>query len=638
MLHIDFAPPKLTTLGQTDSQALIEGFKTLGDKFKPGETLAELKRPLPIVGSTATPQKNDPPTLQVTLGSLTGIDQLYGQLFKAISNYLVANSGAKLSDLSEFIDSYAGVNKVSWTENEGELLFTVEFDANTSTTRDLFVGYKAGREGLEIRPDSNDKITLQSKFDSTFTFGLDRTQLNNPQKAFQFGVSELFVESTGKILEAANVEFPVKLGLLDSVAKKVTADFEAKADISSSPAFASASLEQLNSKPLSELLSVERSGHANLVLPIASEFLGVPTSNVGLFQPDVFAGDPALDFGADDQCLSAWLNYGRELLEGQLRFIDDAMVNLSKSAIFATPVTFSSNGQGASKKLSDIISPIQIWRDLSRRAYDAGGAFAVDSIQGLISALDNPIVTYDKEDCALYIGFNLQKQIDLVDEKLDIDIPLGSLANIKSGSNIAIRGNGTIQMKVGLDLKPLGARLNLGPLTKLSELHDGKNPLAYDVQGQTQSYNVDGQNDLRITLSNGQPFEINFDSLHPATATIQSVIDLIALTVPPSLMEIEINQRLGRLELIDKSNGQANAFKVEGINGSLIGGPNGLGLYGEAGNPDENGLLRITGSALHGESIRDHIFIPTDPLTFRGSLWKPPSPVEIFKLRPTSVS
>ncbi len=201
-----------------------------------------------------------------------------------------------------------------------------------------------------------------------------------------------------------------------------------------------------------------------------------------------------------------------------------------------------------------------------------------------------------------------------MDEKLDIDIPLGSLANIKSGSNIAIRGNGTIQMKVGLDLKPLGARLNLGPLTKLSELHDGKNPLAYDVQGQTQSYNVDGQNDLRITLSNGQPFEINFDSLHPATATIQSVIDLIALTVPPSLMEIEINQRLGRLELIDKSNGQANAFKVEGINGSLIGGPNGLGLYGEAGNPDENGLLRITGSALHGESIRDHIFIPTDPL------------------------
>ncbi len=230
MLHIDFAPPKLTTLGQTDSQALIEGFKTLGDKFKPGETLAELKRPLPIVGSTATPQKNDPPTLQVTLGSLTGIDQRYGQLFKAISNYLVANSGAKLSDLSEFIDSYAGVNKVSWTENEGELLFTVEFDANTSTTRDLFVGYKAGREGLEIRPDSNDKITLQSKFDSTFTFGLDRTQLNNPQKAFQFGVSELFVESTGKILEVANVEFPVKLGLLDSVAKKVTADFEAKAE------------------------------------------------------------------------------------------------------------------------------------------------------------------------------------------------------------------------------------------------------------------------------------------------------------------------------------------------------------------------------------------------------------------------
>ncbi len=632
VLHLDFAPPALDALVTDEVAALKTGVESLANHFTPGANIAELRQPLPLVGTTAPLAANAAQQLldqQITLAKTLNIDSQTKALFASITTYLAGDATPTISELRTAMLNHPGVTGVTLHETEERLEFEVEFHA-AATQRNLTLdpGSLAHEGGLRLTEGANSKLDFSSTLDFQFTLGLDRSQLDRPNEAVQIKVAELKID--GKVDEAG-LNFVYTNGLLGGSTSTATTTLDATV-IATSDIFLTAADIAAPNASLATLLDVTPSGSAVATFPASQELFGQEAGTIVLRQPSVFAGAPLLNFEGDDPCLSTWSNYGTDALRGLLAFVEDSLVAWQDdaSSVFTYEVPLTSikdekTGQDRKQRIDDFINLVDIWRGATASLYSIGNQLAVSTVQGFLEKLNgvapNPLdpsqqlVKYDPTSCSILFGFNIQHEIDPIKVPLAIDIPIGPLSNAKPTSQdpdagqVVVTAGAGLQFHVGLDLRPLGEGFGLGPTKKLKDLHGGgKNPL---------DQNVDGQDDLRITLSDGRSFSINFDGLALDTATVGDAIEKITSVVPADSLEVRIDTRFGRLELIDKTGslptGNAVPFQVEPLNGSQIGMSSiGLGIIGAVEKANADGLRRLYGTALHGDSLQNHLYISTD--------------------------
>ena len=138
-------------------------------------------------------------------------------------------------------------------------------------------------------------------------------------------------------------------------------------------------------------------------------------------------------------------------------------------------------------------------------------------------------------------------------------------------------------------------------LTPLRELSDGE--FAALLTGGV----ADNVADLRVTLSDNTTFTLTVN-----LATNSDVEDLLEELAPSDAItksKFVVSRSGDHFVATDSSKGQGQ-FKIEAINGSFVGlAGMGLGIIGQAPDPDANGIFKIEGAALHGDTLANHLFL-----------------------------
>jgi Ca2+-binding RTX toxin-like protein len=612
ILHVDFKPPWLPQLEGNEESAMREQAEQLADRFKLSRDFPELTTPLPILGTT---DRELPPRLieseaeffarQVTLARLSKVDEKFDTVIRSVHDYLSAPTYSGIPALATYLASLAhvGVSQVVWTETEERVEFQIQLSTSEESTHDLHLGNDARSRDVAAAPELDDQFNVTTTLESTFTIGLNRRALE-----MDLHIASLEIEAAASVERDPNgisaLNFPIEIGLLDSDVAGGTLAFQAKTLFAMQPGAGRIRLSELaNSGALPLVLSMTPSGSAVVELPVSEEFLGQPRSNLVLTQSNVFAGDPQLHFG--NSCVQQWTNHGTELLRGYVQFVENALGDLARSSLMNARGGFDIPTVGqAPTSLNDLVPLVQMWRHYTSALYDVSGNFLATSIQDLLAGLNGAIANYDPNNCTITVGFDIEETFTRT-ENFHVGVPLGELSNLKTNSDFEVEATGRIAFNVGLDLAPLGNSFALNPTTLVRDLNGGKNPLLLNVEGQT---------DLLITLANGDSFEVNFDGLDAETTTVAELIARIESSVArgpnnEKRLVVDIDTRLKRLIVEDRSGGLINDFKIVGANGSAIGGPQGLGIWGETGAMEPDGVYRLRGTALHGADLRDHVFI-----------------------------
>ncbi len=260
-------------------------------------------------------------------------------------------------------------------------------------------------------------------------------------------------------------------------------------------------------------------------------------------------------------------------------------------------------------------------------AFNVGGQLVASSIQDFVSRLNIPLVSYDQQNCTLTLGFGLSESVPILAQPFSLTQPLGDLAGLSAGGTINVSTVGEFLFKLGIDLRPLGYALGFGPGTLLDDIQGKKNPLAsefreLDAQDKRLLHRQSEQAWRARSAHHAQQwrtFRVDFDQLanktpahDPHDVTLGDVRDEILSKVPAELqglLEIDFDTTLKRLILTDKTQGKLQPFSVEAINDSPLAGSLGLGIAGSSNTVESDGFMRIRGTPIHGDDVRQHVFI-----------------------------
>ena len=604
-LHIDFAPPAMPTLDSSEAEILRSESAQLGKVLKITSVDSSFQRPLPIIGLT----DSLPPELrnaqeQYTLADLSDIDTRLQALFNSLAS--APTSMVDLEQLTARLATVPGVSSVTWTETESRVDFKIQYLAITNKNLTLKLGDAARRQRLSSATIPSESLRVETTTQGQFTIGLDRTPVSQGGKpVVDLTIDQLSARAVNRTATGAQpmAAFILKNGLLDMSVLGATVDFEAQIMLARRANQPRINLESLGANSLSTLIQSTPTGHANATLPVSASFAGLPASTIQLVQGNVFVGDPRVEFGSTS-CLRDWSNFGIEMLGDVLHNIENTLGDIERTPELnaKTPV-----GPTTLPAFSQVFPLSQIWKDLTGVAFNAAGQLTATSIQGFVSQLNLPLVSFDQSTCSLMLGFGISKQLSLLNQPFNLSKTIGALGGISAGANLNIQTDGEFLFKVGIDLRAPGHDLAFGQGTPLDQLQGDRNPLAAE-----QGYkNPDNLNDIQIQLSNGANINLNFHdlALAPQAASLGSVRDLILAGGNSDLIDVEFDDTLKRIVLTDKTRGISRPFAVVALQNPNLVGPNGFGIAGSSSDVEADGYQRIRGTPIHGDDIRKHVFI-----------------------------
>lgn len=210
------------------------------------------------------------------------------------------------------------------------------------------------------------------------------------------------------------------------------------------------------------------------------------------------------------------------------------------------------------------------------------------------------------QPAGLKFAFNATQAYDQVSRDLNLDLPTDVLTDIQTEEQIELTAKIAAAGTITVGLTPISGSFELQPSTLLSSLNASQGVmLNRDSEGDPAA---DGKTDIKVTLRDGTSFEVNFDN----ATTIQHVLDAFNnSTINGGKATLSIAADKLRLQAADHTSGNT-LLQVAAINGSLAAFS--LGITGTAAaeddaNTDDSEATTISGAALHGLSVSDHVHL-----------------------------
>ncbi|MFO0941330.1 MAG: hypothetical protein U0930_11225 [Pirellulales bacterium] len=578
---------------------MIQGFRDLAKEFQPQSKLTVAAKPLPIVGKTKLQDsiKNNPEVVaasQISVGQATESNVRLATFFNSIAAYIEQNPTTTLSQLQSYLDANIdGLQLVSISENEDEIQFKIDYQPTIpNKTRGLELGTHAAERGVSIDSKQTVNVPLESSLRLQSTIGLNRQD-----KEFFLDSTHLKLASQVQIDNADNFDFQLHYGIADVAVNNATLDMSASLDLTRN---ARMSMGNLQSQSFDQLFSTVNASHVDFDIPTATSILGIQVTNMSLNSTDVFAGDPDIVFDQNNGCSAVWTHYSANEINAMVQTVGEYLDRASKALTFKTDID----------PIDDVVSKAlrfkDTWQTIAGALQGLGGATAFQTIQDFVAKVNAALpagnLRLNTSNCTLMFDVVKAASWKPVETTGTYAIDVGHISGFTPNgpSTIKVQTDAELAFSIGLDLNPLGYSnpINLGTLAK--DLNGGVNPL---------NENVDAQVDMKINLSNGASFNINFDSLSANSATVGNILGVIHAQTN-NLVDAQIVD--GRIILTDLSVGTIQPFQVESANDSMI--ARALGIWKSVTEFQPNGQRVIKGDPIHGDSLDKHVFIPTTGL------------------------
>ena len=566
------------------------------EQIQAGASVEPFTQPLPLVGTVnALPPQADP-SVRISIGEASQLDSRLSSLLSAIAAQVEADPNVYLGSLGHHISQLPGVYSVNVLEDADTMRFEIDYRrASDTIARKLDFGSDAASRSIVPTFSANQTVPLQSNLSITTTLGLDRKTgqvfLDRSKIVVQSGVQ--VVASTPGGPSVPSFDFSIKNGLLEMGVTGASINMSANATLTQT----SRLLASQAAGSYENFFERSHTGSLAMNMPVQSELLGTTLRTIGLNLPDVFGGNPQVVYGASDGCLAAWSNYTANDLNALVDRVGAMLDAAQKSLTNAIENPILSPG--------NLLQFRQAWDTITSQVRGVGGELAFETIQGFLAKLEGEFFTFDANTCSAMFKVDYKKSLTPVDTPVKFGNDMGYLNKVSSDSKLTVTTEAGGSFAVGIDLRPLGYNVNITESTLVKDLNGGINPLLQ---------NVGSQDDLKITLSDGHTWSVNFDSLDANTATVGNVFTRLTAGSGTKMTAALAH---GKIVLTDLTQSDKNAFSVESLNGSRAGEADiGLGIVGSSTTSasSTNKTRRIYGQGIHGDTLDKHLFIPVGSL------------------------
>ena len=545
---------------------------------------------------TETDYSNSLPTFETTTEELVDLDDvLRSKLQQPVNELLDSESRPSWEQVRDALESVPGVTVTGLTKSADVTSLELSVTDTQSSNESFALGDAVIDAGLVVDDADLPSIELTGTLNSSLRIDVDRRRTSAPLESFSVKFDQLDTQ----VLADESLSFDGRVGLLDVSIGPATASLNATLGTEISTARTAG---ELIDSPIESLVTTASSGGYTLDLPVTGSIGGQTLSaSLALQSGDVFGGSLALqpatfDTFDDFQAFATGdLVGGIEQFSGWLA--DFATERLGDDLPLADQTAYR-----------DAISLQQAFeKQVTELLKDDDGMISFSSAQGLQSLLPSITgVSYDAANSQLLfdIDFNQALEFQAADGSttdtkvadLGFDLDLGDLANVETEASISLTAGASARFQLGIDLRPLGYDAeSISESTPVSSLNGGMGVMFEDGD------------DLEIQLRDGRSFVVDFEN----ATTVGEVIAAIetargAAGISGNEFKIELREEDGNnvgLELTDSTIDQGVEFKVAGVEGSLAG--LGLGIAGT----DEDGDGVIDGTALHGDTFANHLFI-----------------------------
>ena len=229
-----------------------------------------------------------------------------------------------------------------------------------------------------------------------------------------------------------------------------------------------------------------------------------------------------------------------------------------------------------------------------------------DLIKSLTSeAVQDVIFVPASEDApaGLKFAFSAAATFDQVSRDLNLRLPTDVLTNLSSDGLVELTADIVAAGTIQVGLTPVSGSFELTPATTLTSLNAAQGVL---LNREDRDSSSDGETDIQVALKDGTTFEVNFDN----ATTVQDILNAFnGNSANANKATLSIAADKLRLQIEDHTTGN-DLLSVSAINGSLAGFS--LGLTGTASAEDDtntegNEATTISGAALHGLTVADHV-------------------------------
>ena len=592
----------IDALTNDEGDSLQQGLQEIGKLLSKLSQFDKFAKPLPIVGSIEDLVGGADPSSQLSLGQALNLEQLLSDnVFQPIADYFAHTNTPSLSDLiSQFTDS--GINISDANLSTSQIRFDVDYTSNVQhSKRQISLGTLADQLGLSITTPVD--LDLQTQLHTKFTFGINLQPGLSPQDAVFIKFSSPLTATVDSRV-VGNTTLGMNLGFLklDADVSPLHLQGQIRATINDGNAL---TWSEASSQSLSDFVKLESTGTvtddvnpACAILTTTTTLFGQTyTGTVKLDDANIFTTDPSIDPSGLNG-LERFANLSSTFLGSALGQVGNMLDNLGGSSAFGEGIAFAQNST-----VGDVLDLLGAWDSRISSAFQSSTG-PVDDLQTFLGNLGSALSggNYDPSSGILTLDLDLTQSSDGQQGTIGFTAGLGRLTNVFSSSPVSLQATAHETFALGIDLNKIGSGFTLNSSTLLANLNgpDGLNP------GKGVSH-VPSLNDLRFTLSNGATFDVSIDN----KTTVGEVLDAINTAGPGSAMFVA-TFAADHLVLVDKTRGVAGPFRITGLNGSMAGMPGvGLGIFGSASIPLDDGSLEIDGAPLFSDSIANHVFLDT---------------------------
>ncbi|QEH35607.1 Bifunctional hemolysin/adenylate cyclase precursor [Aquisphaera giovannonii] len=565
----------------------LTAFNALADDLG---RLPALGQALPLKGATGA---------AVSVGDLATVpDALKTVVGRAVQQYLASTPTPTTVGLGAYLKTLApagyaiAINALSTASTEREVRVNLRFTA-TRTTANLVpdLGAPAADQGFSLAPTT--KLSATASVTADLAFGVKIAGGAALPGSFFLRLNSLGVNVA---VNGTGLASAARVGML--TASVSGGQFTVAANLAGTApaglAGADLSLAQLQSLSAAEILSVAPTGSYKIDLPVAASIAtstAALSARYTLAQSALFSAAAPANTSTGFAALTKFGSLSTADLAEMFGKIRSWLGDLGGSALMATSAPFVQGlDLGTGLDFSSAFAT-----QVLAKIVDAAGAAKFDSVQALVSALGaGSRATYNATTGVLTIPISFSQTMPtLSGRKIDLDVPLGELANARaSASTVSVVPTLSGAFTLGIDFTPLGTGVTINASTALSALNGGK---GIAPAGDAMAIEVQLADGTRLTISLA------------GAATLGDVAAKISAASAAKL-KAAVDATGKRLTLTDLTTG-GGIFAARKSGSSLA--AIGLGLAGQ--DPEMQGTARVlNGGPLHGDSIAQHIFVLPD--------------------------